>query len=77
LVDSQLSPLLIVRRVLHEHLDILHRRLLAVASPSRQVSIGRERPNRRDITVWRRHDANDALRSGADHAGSLDEVVLA
>ena len=34
-----------------------------------QVSIGRERPNRCDITVRRRDDADDALRSGPDHAG--------
>ena len=42
-----------------------------------QVSIGRDRPNRRDIAVRRRDDADDALRSGPDHAGAFDEMVLA
>ena len=42
-----------------------------------QVSIGRDRPNRRDITVRRRDDAGDALRSGPHHAGALDEMVMA
>src|SRR5262249_6383923 len=42
-----------------------------------QVSIGRERPNRRDITVRRRDDAGNALRSGRDPIGALGEMVLA
>ena len=42
-----------------------------------QVSVGRDRPNRRNITVWRRDDADDALRSGPEHAGAFDEMVLA
>src|SRR5262249_11464480 len=42
-----------------------------------QVSIGRERPNRRDITVRRRDDAGNALRSGPDPIGALGEMVLA
>jgi len=42
-----------------------------------QVSVGRERPNRRNITVRRRDDADDALRSGPEHAGAFDEMVLA
>ncbi len=41
-----------------------------------QVSIGRNQPNRRDITVWRRYDAGDALRGGTEHA-AFDEMVLA
>ena len=41
-----------------------------------QVSIGRERPNRRDITVRRRDDAGNALRSGPDPIGALGEMVL-
>ena len=32
-----------------------------------QVSIGRERLERQDITLWRRDDAGDALRSGPEH----------
>ena len=42
-----------------------------------QVSIGRERPHRRDIAMWRRDDAGDALRSGPDPTDALGEVVLA
>ena len=42
-----------------------------------QVSIGRERPHRRNIKVRRRDDAGDALRSGPDHADALNEMVLA
>src|SRR5262245_22934354 len=42
-----------------------------------QASIRRERANRRDITVRRRDDADDALRSGTKHAGACGEVVLA
>src|SRR5215831_315781 len=42
-----------------------------------QISIRRERPNRRDITVRRRDDADDALRSGPEHAGAFGEMVLA
>ncbi len=34
----------------------------------RQVPIRRDRPQRCDIAVWRRDDADDALRSGPDHA---------
>ena len=41
------------------------------------VSIGRDQPNRRDITVRGRDDAGDALRSGPYHAGAFGEVVLA
>ena len=33
--------------------------------------------SRRDIKVWRRDDAGDALRSGPEHAGALNEMVLA
>jgi hypothetical protein len=42
-----------------------------------QVSVGRVRPNRRDITVRTRDDADDALRSGPEHAGAFGEMVLA
>src|SRR5262249_40616977 len=42
-----------------------------------QVSIRPERPNRRDITVRGRDAADDALRSGPEHAGAFDEMVLA
>src|SRR6266567_2568055 len=42
-----------------------------------QVSIRPERSNRRDITVRRRDDADDALRSGPEHAGAFGEMVLA
>jgi len=35
-----------------------------------KVSIGRERAHRQDITVWRRDHADDALRSGPEHAGA-------
>src|SRR5262249_611136 len=42
-----------------------------------QVSIRREQPNRRNITVRRRDDADDALRSGPEHAGAFDKMVLA
>ena len=42
-----------------------------------QVSIRPERSNRRNIAVWRRDDAGDALRSGPEHAGAFDEMVLA
>ena len=41
------------------------------------VSVGRERPNRRNIAVRGRDDADDALRSGPKHAGACREVVLA
>ena len=41
------------------------------------VSVGRERPNRRNIAVRGRDDAHDALRSGPKHAGARGEVVLA
>jgi len=42
-----------------------------------QVPIRRERSNRRNITVRRRDDADDALRSGPEHAGAFGEMVLA
>ena len=42
-----------------------------------QVSIGRDQPNWRDLAVWRRHDAHDALRGGPEHAGTFDKMVLA
>src|SRR5262249_40459158 len=42
-----------------------------------EVSIGRERPQRADIAVRRRDDADDALRSGPEHAGAFGEMVLA
>ena len=42
-----------------------------------QVSIGREQPNRRNITVRGRDDADDALRSGPGHADPHQQVVLA
>src|SRR6516162_5274022 len=48
-----------------------------VWTDTRQVSVGRERPNRRNITVRRRDDADDAVRSGPEHAGAFDEMVLA
>src|SRR5262249_23953422 len=48
-----------------------------VWTDARQVSIRAERPNRRDITVRRRDDADDALRSGSEHAGAFSEMVLA
>jgi group II intron reverse transcriptase/maturase len=37
----------------------------------------RERPHRQNITVRRRDDADDALRSGPEHAGAFGEMVLA
>jgi transposase len=49
----------------------------AVFGLTLQVSIGRERPNRRDITVRRRDDAGNALRSDPDPIGALGEMVLA
>jgi transposase len=48
-----------------------------VWTDTRQVSVGRERPNRRNIAVRRRDDADDALRSGPKYAGAYGEVVLA
>jgi hypothetical protein len=42
-----------------------------------QVSIGRDRPNRRDIAVRQRDDAGDDLRSGPYPTGAHDEMVLA
>ena len=42
-----------------------------------RVPIRPERANRRDITVQRRDDADDALRSGPEHAGAFGEMVLA
>ena len=115
------EPLLLVRRVLREQTDILHRRLLAIVrddevcrrlmtvpgvgpvvaltyratvdvparfrnskavgavfglTPSKHQS-DESQPNRWDFTVRRRDDESDALRSGPDHAGSFDEMVLA
>ena len=48
-----------------------------VWTDARPASIGRERPNRRDITLRRRDDAGDALRSGPGHADPHQQVVLA
>ena len=48
-----------------------------VWSDAVQISIGRDQPNRRHITLRRRDDAGDALRSGPDHAGTLNTMVLA
>jgi hypothetical protein len=42
-----------------------------------QVSVRRERANRRHIAVRRRDDADDALRSRTGHAGAVDEMVMA
>src|SRR3974390_3030601 len=39
--------------------------------------IRRARSTRRHITVWRRDDADDALRSGPDHIDAFGEMVLA
>jgi transposase len=46
-------------------------------TPSRYQSVGRDQPNRRDIKMRGRDDADDALRGGSDHAGAHREVVLA
>src|SRR5262245_42148269 len=62
---------------------LTHRQLLqelqggrsSVWTDTRQVPIRRERSNRRNITVRRRDDADDALRSGPDHAGAFDEML--
>jgi hypothetical protein len=43
----------------------------------RQVPIGRDRSQRRDIAARRRDDADDALRSGPQHAVPFDKMVLA
>src|SRR5690349_8326110 len=43
----------------------------------RQVPIGRERANRRDIAMRRRDDADHALRGGPEHAVPFDKMVLA
>ena len=48
-----------------------------VRSDAVQVSIGRDQPNRRHITLRRRDDAGDALRSGPDPADTLSTMVLA
>src|SRR5258708_7753528 len=76
------QPLLIVRQVIREQLGILHRRLLAIVrggvwTDTCQVSVGREQPNRCNITVRRRDDADDALRGGPEHAGAFGKMVLA
>jgi transposase len=42
-----------------------------------QVSIRRKRPNRRNSALWRRDDADDALRSGPEHVGAFGKMVLA
>jgi hypothetical protein len=42
-----------------------------------QALIRPERPNQRDITVRRRDDADDALRSGPEHAGAFGEMKIA
>jgi transposase len=47
------------------------------AVDARQVSIGRDQPNRCDIKVRRRDDAGHALRSGPGHADPHQQVVLA
>jgi transposase len=48
-----------------------------VWTDTRQVPIRRERPNGCNITMRRRDDANDALRSGPEHTRAYGEVVLA
>ena len=48
-----------------------------VWTDARQVSIGRESIGAADITLRRRDDAGHALRSGPDHAGAFEEMVLA
>ena len=42
-----------------------------------QASIGRARPNRRNLTLRRRDDADDALRSSPGHADAFSQMVLA
>jgi transposase len=42
-----------------------------------QASIGRKRPNRRNLTLRQRDDADDALRSSPGHADAFSEVALA
>ena len=42
-----------------------------------QVSIRRDRLEWQNITVRRRDDAGDALRSSPEHAGAFDKMVLA
>ena len=42
-----------------------------------QVSIGRDRSQRQNITLRRRHDAGHALRSGPEHVVPFDKMVLA
>jgi hypothetical protein len=42
----------------------------------RQVSIGRGRLGRQNIALWRRDDADDALRSSSEH-DAFEEMVLA
>ena len=42
----------------------------------RQISIGRDRLERQNITLWGRNDAGDALRSSSEH-DAFEEVVLA
>src|SRR6266487_523528 len=49
----------------------------SAAGPSHSRTFRNERPHRQDITVWRRDDADDALRSSPEHAGAFDEMVLA
>jgi hypothetical protein len=42
-----------------------------------EVAIGRDRSNRQNITLRRRDDADDALRSSSEHAAAFNKVVLA
>ena len=48
-----------------------------IRTDARPASIGRKRPTRRDITLRRRDDAGDALRSGPDHADPNQQMVMA
>src|SRR5208282_3590958 len=43
----------------------------------RQVSIGRDRLERQNITLRGRDDAGDALRSGPEHVVPFEEMVVA
>src|SRR4051812_22336422 len=42
----------------------------------REVSIGRGRLERQNIALWRRHDADDALRGSSEH-DACEQMVLA
>jgi len=48
-----------------------------VGTDAVQVSIGRDQPNRRHITLRRQNDAGDALRSGPEHVDPHHQVVMA